>query len=71
MFAGCYICGIPFAEVAVHLDHVKPLAKGGPHLLSNLRPACELCNLRKADRWPFDAEQIAAASRLAREAASV
>ncbi len=32
---------------------VKPLAKGGSHWASNLRPACRSCNSRKGDRWPF------------------
>lgn len=36
-----------------HVDHVKPIAKLGPHILANLRPACQPCNLRKAGKWPF------------------
>jgi len=34
-------------------DHVKPLGKGGPHMLSNLTPACTPCNARKRDLWPL------------------
>lgn len=49
MFGGCWICG--GAKQAV--DHVKPLAKGGAHILANLRPICVPCNSRKADRWPI------------------
>lgn len=30
-----------------HIDHVKPIALGGSHCLSNLRPACAHCNLSK------------------------
>lgn len=45
----CWICGGP----ADSWDHVKPLSKGGPHVLSNLRPACRSCNSRKKDTWPF------------------
>ena len=45
----CWMCG---AEAA-HTDHVKPLSKGGAHMLCNLRPACASCNLRKNNRWPF------------------
>lgn len=30
-----------------HIDHVISLSRGGPHCLSNLRPACEACNLSK------------------------
>lgn len=49
MFAGCWMCG----GQPETIDHVKPLAKGGPHLLANLRPACLACNSRKSDRWPL------------------
>ena len=38
-----------------HWDHVKPLNKGGPDMISNLRPACGPCNQAKCDRWPFPA----------------
>lgn len=43
----CYVCGDPWQEI----DHVKPLSRGGPHCLANLRPICEPCNLRKSNRW--------------------
>lgn len=43
----CWMCRGPFE----HLDHVKPLSKGGSHILANFRPACERCNLSKAARW--------------------
>src|SRR5690606_31339978 len=39
----CWICRTADYE---HLDHVKPLAKGGLHLPANLRPACAPCNIR-------------------------
>ena len=50
----CYL-GIPDlctgdAEV---MDHVKPLSKGGSHMLANLRPACQACNSSKNNRWPY------------------
>lgn len=50
MFAGCWICGGPKEVV----DHVKPISKGGAHVLANLRPACAFCNGSKKDRWPFE-----------------
>lgn len=34
-------------------DHVKPISKGGAHMLANLRPACGDCNRRKGAKWPF------------------
>lgn len=49
MFPGCWICGGPGTEV----DHVKPLAKGGAHMLANLRKICRSDNARKSDRWPL------------------
>ena len=43
----CWMCGGAFE----HIDHVKPLSKGGPHMLANLRPSCGSCNARKGGRW--------------------
>jgi hypothetical protein len=43
----CWMCGGPYE----HLDHVKPVSKGGPHMLANYRPACHGCNIRKRDWW--------------------
>ena len=54
MFAGCWICGADLSD-GMHVDHVKPLSKGGPHMLSNLRPSCPDCNTRKGAQWPFAA----------------
>lgn len=45
----CYLCG----DFASQSDHVKPLSKGGAHMLSNLRPICRPCNERKNDKWPY------------------
>ena len=46
----CWMCGSP--EIA-HMDHVKPISKGGADMLCNLRPACERCSLKKHAKWPF------------------
>lgn len=46
----CWVCGVAEYE---HLDHVKPVAKGGAHILANLRPACASCNQSKNAAWPF------------------
>ena len=43
----CWMCSGPIE----HWDHVKPISKGGPHILANLRPACAPCNLSKSNRW--------------------
>ncbi len=46
------IPGICVKEVAA-MDHVKPLSRGGAHVLANLRPACKPCNSSKGNRWPY------------------
>lgn len=49
-YAGkCWICG----GEATEADHVKPIAKGGSHMLCNIRPACRSCNACKSDKWPY------------------
>lgn len=53
MFPGCWMCGCDRDET-FHVDHVKPLSKGGWHCLSNLRPACPSCNLSKGAKWPLE-----------------
>lgn len=50
----CWICGGAYEA----LDHFKPLAKGGPHVLANLRPICRPCNSRKLDHWPIHQEDL-------------
>jgi 5-methylcytosine-specific restriction endonuclease McrA len=52
----CWMCG----EAAHHMDHVKPLARGGSQWPANLRPACWPCNKRKAARWPWGPAQYGA-----------
>jgi 5-methylcytosine-specific restriction endonuclease McrA len=45
----CWMCG----ATADCIDHVKPLSRGGAHMLCNLRPACTPCNTRKGANWPW------------------
>jgi len=52
------MCGAPWE----HIDHVKPISKGGSNWPANLRPACEPCNLRKSDQWPYDPCETASIS---------
>lgn len=54
MFPGCWVCG----GEADSVDHVKPVNKGGAHILSNFRPICRPCNGSKSDQWPFNPETI-------------
>jgi 5-methylcytosine-specific restriction endonuclease McrA len=53
----CGICGQPIARVLRHphpesvtVDHIIPLARGGPHSYGNLQLAHLRCNSRKRDR---------------------
>lgn len=62
MFPGCWMCGGPFE----HIEHVKPLAMGGPHILANLRPSCAPCNLSKGGRWPLEVRSAVARARVPR-----
>lgn len=52
MFNKCWICGRPLGD-DTHLDHVKPLARGGWDTLANLRPTHAECNMRKGSKWPY------------------
>lgn len=46
----CQYCGRRAPEVALHVDHVMPVALGGTGDESNLTAACEDCNLGKSGR---------------------
>lgn len=46
----CWICKVGKFE---SVDHVKPVSKGGAHILANLRPCCLSCNASKKATWPF------------------
>lgn len=49
--ATCYLCGRgPLTDSEIHLDHVIPLSKGGPHAPDNLKVTCVSCNLSKGDK---------------------
>jgi superfamily II DNA or RNA helicase len=48
----CANCGKSSPSRAVfHIDHIKPMAKGGKTELDNLQLLCRSCNLRKGDRY--------------------
>ena len=50
----CVYCGAALTIEAATLDHVYPLAKGGPHVPGNLVAACAPCNRRKGDMLPYE-----------------
>ena len=50
--ACCEYCGLSQAgqEAHFHVDHIHPVAEGGPTMLKNLALACVSCSLRKGAR---------------------
>lgn len=53
----CTICGRSAADgVKLHVDHIKPIAKGGKTEWSNLRTLCQDCNLGKKDKYSQDSD---------------
>lgn len=44
----CAYCGV--ANTDLHIEHVVPLACGGPHSLGNIVPACAACNYSKGSK---------------------
>jgi hypothetical protein len=45
----CQYCGRRAPSVSLHIDHIVPWSSGGKTELPNLRTACNICNLGKAD----------------------
>ena len=43
----CPYCCEPLTTSNVHLDHIKPLSKGGTHSVDNLAAVCADCNMAK------------------------
>jgi len=50
----CACCGIKLDKVAIHLDHIIPVTKGGPHDDKNLQVLCQPCNNKKYNKHPID-----------------
>lgn len=48
----CGICHKPVDPFNYHIDHVIPLAAGGPHSYANCQVAHPTCNLQKGSRYP-------------------
>lgn len=47
IFSVCYYCGNVLDTRLIHIDHIIPLCKGGPHSVENLCVSCAPCNLSK------------------------
>ena len=48
----CYLCGELIESGDRHVDHKKPLSKGGKHCVSNLGITHSFCNLSKHNKMP-------------------
>lgn len=63
----CQYCGRPAPEVALEVDHIKPVAAGGTDDMSNLITACRDCNRGKGSmeiEHSVSAKEITAVSEL-------
>ncbi len=50
----CYMCNCDLTRLEsrkVHVDHIKPLSKGGKHRLKNVAWSCMGCNLKKGANY--------------------
>ena len=50
----CAVCKTSIAGAPYHLDHIKPLARGGTNQRTNLQLLCPPCNLSKSAKDPID-----------------
>lgn len=54
----CQYCGRSAPEVVLHVDHIKPVSKGGTNDITNLITACFDCNSGKSDRTLDDSSVV-------------
>lgn len=52
----CYLCGRLTTSAERHVDHMRPLSRGGLHIADNLGIACKECNLKKGAKLEYAAE---------------
>lgn len=50
----CFYCGTLIDYKNWHLDHYKPIAKGGENSFVNIVPSCPTCNKMKSDILPHN-----------------
>ena len=66
----CVFCQADLTTVVQHLDHVMPLALGGPNTDDNVQLLCARCNTRKGAKHPAEFARIIFEERLATSIAS-
>ncbi|MFB5946089.1 HNH endonuclease [Albibacterium profundi] len=47
----CKYCGATSDYIQLHVDHIKPVSKGGESVESNLQTLCSTCNNGKSDAY--------------------
>jgi hypothetical protein len=48
----CQCCGAKACDgVQLHVDHIKPVSKGGTNIFENLQTLCRDCNLGKSNKY--------------------
>jgi 5-methylcytosine-specific restriction endonuclease McrA len=50
----CAVCRTSLRDIRPHLDHIMPIAKGGPNTDDNAQLLCPTCNLTKSAKHPVD-----------------
>jgi 5-methylcytosine-specific restriction protein A len=60
----CFYCREPVGRLALTMDHVVPLGRGGKGVRGNVVPACKDCNTRKKSMLPVEWQEYL--DRLAR-----
>ena len=50
----CACCHVDLSKKTPHMDHVVPLALGGPNSDENMQLLCKSCNLSKRAKHPVD-----------------
>lgn len=48
----CVLCGATQKDgIKLHVDHIRPVSKGGKTEMDNLRTLCSTCNIGKSDKY--------------------
>jgi len=54
----CQYCGASAPDVLLHVDHIKPVSKGGTNRITNLITSCQACNSGKSDQELSDTSAL-------------